>query len=212
MSSTSDIKAKWQELKDRGLDLGPQAGVEQSAGSGGRVQIYQNGRIYWHGDIGAFEVHGRILTKYLEMGGPGTNPASGKRSLGYPKSDELRTRDGPYVSHFEWGSIYWVRDVGAVSFYGDFFIQWKLASNVGYPLTEPMATPGGGRAVFFQRGCLFQGGPGNSSFACYLFPARAVGMLGKPGVMTVDNISMSCLRLRVWKSVWEPFSATGPRC
>ncbi len=52
MTSTSDILAKWQELKKRGIDLGAKINPEQDAGYGGRFQEYEHGRIYWHKDIG----------------------------------------------------------------------------------------------------------------------------------------------------------------
>ncbi len=62
MSSTSDIKAKFKKVKGT---VGKKVGAEQNAGSGGRVQRYQKGRIYWHRNTGAHEVHGGILKKYL---------------------------------------------------------------------------------------------------------------------------------------------------
>ena len=38
--------------------------------TGGRENQFTNGRIYWHGSIGAFEVRGAIFAKYLALGGP----------------------------------------------------------------------------------------------------------------------------------------------
>jgi len=118
MSSTSDISAKWQALKQgaQPLDLGAAQGPEQDAGYGGRVQVYANGRIYWHPHAGgAHEVHGGILACYLALGGPGVDAASGQRLLGFPCGDEARTADERFPTQgFESGALTWVRDQGAV--------------------------------------------------------------------------------------------------
>jgi len=51
MSASQDIAAKWQELKNRGLDLGSATDAERDAGYGGRVQRYHDAAIYWHADV-----------------------------------------------------------------------------------------------------------------------------------------------------------------
>jgi hypothetical protein len=61
MTATQAIADKWQQLQERGLFLGEKLGLEQDPGFDGRVQHYTNGRIYWHEQIGVFEVHGPIL-------------------------------------------------------------------------------------------------------------------------------------------------------
>src|SRR5687767_4991195 len=96
MTTTPAIAEKWQQLYDKGLDLGDKLGLEQDAGFDGRFQIYRNGRIYWHEQLGTFEVHGRRLDKYIEFGGSGTNPKTGLRELGLPTTDESRSDDGLY--------------------------------------------------------------------------------------------------------------------
>lgn len=118
MSSTSDIQAKWQERKNNGVDLGAKVGTEQDVGWGGRFQVYQNGRIYWHPQIGVHEVHGGILTKYLQWGGPGNCSAIGGRPFGFPTTDEEYMPDGVTpVSKFEWGAIYWLSGSGGGSLF-----------------------------------------------------------------------------------------------
>jgi len=162
MSSTSEIQAKFNLLKKRGQNLGAKAGAEQTAGSGGRVQIYERGRIYWHPNTGANEVHGGILQRYLAEGGPGANPVTGRRHFGYPISDEGRTLDGSFpVSRFEFGDIFFVRGMkGGSTIHGDFFRAWKEQGaeigSLAYPLTEPVPVAGG-TAVYFERGCLWKG-------------------------------------------------------
>lgn len=69
------------------------------------MQVYESGRIYFCPRVGAFECHGLILGRYLELSAePGP--------LGYPISDE---GDDPFVtggkiSEFEWGRIRWQPD------------------------------------------------------------------------------------------------------
>ncbi len=128
MSSTTDIQAKFQDLKNRGLDLGAKVDAERDAGFGGRVQVYEGGRIYWHPSTGAHEVHGGILQKYLSMNGPDFNPATGRRDFGFPITDEIRTAYDLYpISHFEFGSIIWgpLGTDGGVSISGDFRKAWE---------------------------------------------------------------------------------------
>jgi uncharacterized protein with LGFP repeats len=147
----SKIDDKWQELKNSGRSLGDPLGPEQDAGFGGRFRRYTEGNIYWHpimGDTGAHEVHGGILTKYLQFGGPGINPRTRKRDLDFPITDETRTADGLYpVSYFEWGAIYWVGGTGGVSIHNDIYPEWKgqgaELGPLGYPITDHIEIAGG---------------------------------------------------------------------
>ena len=47
----------------------------------GRYKIYQNGVVFWHPEIGSYEVHGPIFERYKEEG-------MEKGRFGYPTSDE----------------------------------------------------------------------------------------------------------------------------
>jgi hypothetical protein len=238
MSATSDILAKWQELKNRGLDLGAPVGPEQDAGFGGRFQQYEHSTIFWHNDIGTHEVHGGILTKYLESGGPGFNPKTGNRELGFPKTDEIRTEDSLYpVSHFEWGSIYWVSGTGGVSIHGDFYKIWKSSGAelgwFGYPITDHISVgdlegalgtthpldlghaidrkPVRGEAVFFQRAWLFRGGPANAALLGSFNPP----LLGATRTLNpdseVERSLSNMLSFGVKESVWEAIQRDHPR-
>jgi uncharacterized protein with LGFP repeats len=69
----------------------------------GKYCHYQRGSIYWHPDLGAFEVHGAIREKWASLGS--------EQFLGYPKTDERTTPDGVgRYNHFQKGSIYWHPD------------------------------------------------------------------------------------------------------
>lgn len=180
MSAASEIQAKLNELIDRGLDLGAQIGNDMDAGSGGRVRVFERGRIYWHENTGTHEVHGGILQKYLDEGGPGANPETGRRHFGYPISDETRTLDGLHpVSHFEFGDIIFLPGTsGGVTIHDAFFQEWKRkSSELGsllYPITEPIPVAGG-QAVYFERGCLWRGPATNNEIIAATFNPPLLG-------------------------------------
>ncbi len=155
MSAISD---KYNQLKARGLDLGPPLANEEPAPSGGRVRRYRNGNIYWCSATGAHEVHGGILSLYLAHGGPGANPHTGGRDLGYPASDEepLSGNAMPH-SRFEWGAIYWIPGTGGCVLYGSLYSQYQRESTVGMPITGNVAVAGG-QAAYFERGIMFSAG------------------------------------------------------
>lgn len=157
--SAADINAKFNSLRARGLDLGAALAGVQDAGFGGLMRRYKNGNIYWHAVSGAHEVHGGILTRYLNGGGQASNPVTGERELGFPMTDEIASDDGrfPY-SFFEWGAIAWVRGTGGVRLFGELFKAWKASGGVlgalGHPLQD-VTRVGGGRAAYFERGVLW---------------------------------------------------------
>jgi hypothetical protein len=159
MSSTTDIQTKYNQLLQRGLNLGAKSGAETDAGYGGKLQRYQNGNIYWHHTVGTYEVHGGILTRYLSLNGPGIAPGAGKRLLGFPKSDETAVRrDGYYpVSYFEWGAIYWI--YGGVCVSGAIYNKYREMgaeqSVLGYPVSDNQFLPTG-EVVYFERGCIWK--------------------------------------------------------
>jgi hypothetical protein len=208
MSSTSDIQAKWQERKTSGLSLGAAVGAEQDAGWGGRVQIYQNGRIYWHKDVGTHEVHGAILTKFLQWGAVGNSLATNRREFGFPTSDESRTPEGHAFSRFEWGAIYSLRVAGAVAIYGDFYGYWRRNMAMGYPLTEPLPAPLGGKVVYFQRGCAFSVGSGTAIYHCGI---RESPRMGRPALTTLDQFTGVALQTTAIEAeVWQTLQDTAP--
>lgn len=120
----------------------------------GRFNHFQNGSIYWHPNIGAFEVHGAIRQKWATMGWE-------KSLLGYPLTNELTTPDkkGRY-NHFQYGSIYWHPDTGAFEVHGDIRQKWASLGwergFLGYPKTDEKPAPDKvGRFNHFQNGSIY---------------------------------------------------------
>ncbi len=232
MISTTAIEHKWQALQDAGVSLGERVGLEQDAGSDGNYQQYENGRIYWQEQLGAFEMHGPILDRYVELGGSGTNPATGLRELGFPTSDQSVGEDGICpVSYFEGGAIYWVSGLGAVFIHGDFYLRWRSAGGEvgewGYPVSDPLEVAGG-QVVYFQRGCMWKGSASDGRIVdCRFYPP----LLGRPTLANpheetrLDDIlvwevpagvasepdSLSTSLEQVWSGlVLKPVTASGP--
>src|SRR5688500_14590237 len=102
----STIQEKYLLLQESGFALGAPLTEETSVENGGSFQEYEMGRISYHPDIGAFEVHGAILEKYTELGAEFSE-------IGYPISDEIPTADGVgRMNDFEFGTIIWTLDEG----------------------------------------------------------------------------------------------------
>src|SRR4051812_15804706 len=123
---TIPIDDYYKTLKQRGLDLGASKADEHDTVAQGRVHEYEHGSIYSHPNSGTHEVHGGILSLYQSVNGPGVNPATGARDLGFPTSDEKTGADGRYrLSEFEWGAILWVSGTGGVVLHGEHYREWK---------------------------------------------------------------------------------------
>ncbi len=60
--------------------------TDEIAVTGGRASYFTNARIYWSPSVGAHEVHGALLTKYLAGGGPGRFRS--------PTTDEIAVTSG----------------------------------------------------------------------------------------------------------------------
>ena len=101
----------------------------------------------------AFEIHGAIYAKWLEMGGLGWT---------VPETDELPTLDGAgRFNHFSSGSsIFWSPETGAHSVYGAIREKWASVGwerhYLGYPVTDELGTPDGvGRFNHFTGGSIY---------------------------------------------------------
>lgn len=120
----------------------------------GRFQLFQGGNIYWRADLGAYEVHGKILGKYGDF-------KYEQGLLGYPLSDELDPGDGRgRYQRFEGGSIYWTPQTGAHEIHGAIFEKWGdhqwEQGFMGYPITDELETANGrGRYQKFERGNIY---------------------------------------------------------
>ena len=102
------IEEKYNFLLYNIVNLGLPIGNEESLYDGGKKQLYQFGNIYYHPRVTtAFECHGLILQKYIELN-------EEKSGLGYPITDEV---DNPAVpggkmNIFENGTLFWEQSAG----------------------------------------------------------------------------------------------------
>lgn len=101
----------------------------------------------------AFEIHGAIYQKWLALGGIG---------FGLPTTDESATPDGiGRFNHFNANSasIYWTPGTGAQAVYGAIHERWASLgwerSYLGYPTTDEVDFPDGGRSNGFQNGGIY---------------------------------------------------------
>jgi hypothetical protein len=134
------IRAKWAALGWERSFLGyPRTDetVGKDPRAEGRFNHFQGGSIYWHPQAGAFEVHGAIRAKYLELGAEAG-------LLGYPTTDETATPDrvGRF-NHFQRGSIYWTPSTWAHEVHGlirNYWAAhgWERNPQLGYPITDEL--------------------------------------------------------------------------
>jgi len=145
------IRDKWRSLGAEPETFGYPASDERFAADGvGRASWFTGGIVYWHPAVGAWEVHGDILAKYVSLGGPAG-------VLGYPTSDEQVAPDGiARFSTFERGAIYWTFATGAREVHGLIYAKWRElglgTSTLGYPVTDEYPGATGGRVSRFQKG------------------------------------------------------------
>ncbi|PSN14865.1 hypothetical protein C7293_09780 [filamentous cyanobacterium CCT1] len=98
-------------------------------------------------------VIGAIRDKWLALGGESS-------FLGQPETDELTTPDGVgRFNHFQGGSIYWTPSTGAHEVHGAIRDKWAELgwerSWLGYPITDEIEFPEGGRVSSFQHGTIY---------------------------------------------------------
>lgn len=125
-------------------------------GVDGRRQDYQGGSLWFSFPTGTHNVQGAVRDKYQAMGAE-------KSYLGFPTSDETVTPDGKgRYNYFENGAIYWSSATGAFPITGDILRQWSSAgfekSSFGYPIADPVASPGKATEQRFQNGRLYTPG------------------------------------------------------
>lgn len=146
------IEAKYLSLGGCKSFLGAPSTTElRTAVGDGRYNVFQNGAIYWRGDLGAFEVHGPIRTVWGTLAWE-TGP------LGFPISDVERTPDGVgSYSVFEGGSVYWSPRTGAHEVFGAIRAKWGElgweGGALGYPTSGEYDVPEGRRSDF-ERGSI----------------------------------------------------------
>jgi LGFP repeat len=151
-----DIRNHYVNVGLEGV-LGLPTSDANSIATGGQYQLFQQGTMVWHPQLGAFETHGTINAKYAALGGS---------SFGYPITDETATPDrvGRF-NHFrdvatgQDKSIYWTPDLGALAVVGPIRDRWASLgwerSHLGYPTSDQFPWPEGGPNSVQQT---FQGG------------------------------------------------------
>ncbi|WP_254900756.1 hypothetical protein [Rhodococcus sp. 1168] len=124
-------------------------------GHGKRTQ-FLNGPIYWSAATGAHPVVNSFVTKWGSLGWE-----SG--FLGYPTTDEIPHADGVgRRQEFQGGAIYvsFQNALGS-AIAGSIRAKWNTAgaetpgSLLGYPLTDELVNPDGGRRQGFERGVMY---------------------------------------------------------
>jgi hypothetical protein len=173
------IEAKRKSLTDEGFAIGAPKGPVAGAGSGGFMRAFAEANIYWHPNTGAHVVHGKILARYIELGGPGQNPLTGGRDLGYPTADVTHGFLGQRVSRFEFGAVYDVSSHATVGVYGVFDALFTPESH-GLPLVEPMRLPNG-ELLMAEEACLFR--PSGGAAADAIIGRLKAPQLGRPALV-----------------------------
>ncbi|MEM5564898.1 hypothetical protein WNY78_07265 [Psychroserpens sp. AS72] len=148
----------------------------ESTISGGKQQIFQKCRMYYkNGSGSAKEVHGSILTRFLQTGGIG--------KWGFPitnETDILRNRRSiGKFSEFEHCTIYWKSGVGAFEVHGDIRRKYRTIngplSSIGFPTSNEVDIPnrsGSGRMNTFEKGSILWFGSYNSICVARPFKIR----------------------------------------
>ena len=144
--------------RDQAVDLIGFPFKEPIAITGGLEQEFQLGRMYHRSNAStAHEVHGVILNRYLQLGGPQT--------FGFPVSNEEKLyKEGNLigrVSEFESCTIYWSEKTGAHEIHGDIrrrYLNLKGPSGeLGFPTSSELDIPGEaglGRFNTFENGSI----------------------------------------------------------
>ena len=100
------IISRWRAIGDTDSPVGD-IDTREYRVTGGSVQVFDTGRIFWSKGTGARELYGALLSSYRAKGGV-TSP------LGYPTSG-VTTVTGGLRSTFEHGTLTWNRTTGKVT-------------------------------------------------------------------------------------------------
>lgn len=148
------IYAKWLSLGGQAFAL-PCTDELPTPDGVGRYNHFNDNTcsIYWTPTTGANAIYGAIREKWARLGWEAS-------PVGYPVTDERGTPDGVgRYNHFSNGSIYWTPETGANAVYGDIRARWEglgwEQSYLGYPTSDEVDFPDGGRANEFQNGGVY---------------------------------------------------------
>lgn len=128
--------------------LGFPTSQEVPVRDGGVFQLFQGGVAYWSPSTGAHTVSGSFRDLYAAYGYE-------NGCLGYPRSQELPSRDGGVYQQFQGGVAYWSPTTGAHALCGNLLSAYGSQGYengaLGYPTSDEYGISGG-RRVDFQRG------------------------------------------------------------
>lgn len=177
------IRQKWEAMNwEVGL-LGYPT-TDETVTTGGRFNEFQGGTVSWRANTDeAFETHGAIRDKWVGLGRE-------TGLLGFPETDELATPDGRgRFVHFQHGSIYWTPKTGAHEVHGAILARWAELgwerSFLGYPTSDEVPTPEGGRASSFEGGRITWTRDGGAKEEQRAFRPRLVRATGD--ILIVDH-------------------------
>jgi uncharacterized protein with LGFP repeats len=149
------ILGKYQAMgSECGVLAFPTSDESDSCRAGGRYNNFQNGRIFFHPDTGAHEVHGAILGKYQAMGAE-------CGVLAFPTSDESPScRAGGRYNEFQNGRIFFHPDLGAHEVHGAILGKYQAMGSECGVLAFPTSDESesclvGARFSDFQGGRIF---------------------------------------------------------
>ncbi|WP_380171177.1 M12 family metallo-peptidase [Kineococcus sp. DHX-1] len=112
--------------------------------TGGVVQRFQRGLVYWTPATGAHAVRGAVEGRYAAAGWE-------RSALGFPTSDEIALPGG-VVQRFTGGNVYWTPATGAQVVKGAILGEWGRRgwerSRLGWPVGEEVPVAGGVRQQF----------------------------------------------------------------
>ena len=151
----------------RYLQLGAEAGPlglptsGETAVSGGRMNTFRSGAIYWSPSTGAQDVYGAIYGKYLQLGAERSIlglPTSGETAAGVP---------GARTNRFSGGTILWSPSTGAQEIYGAIYGRYLQlgaeAGPLGLPTSGETAVSGGRMNTFIGGRIVFHSDSGQVS-------------------------------------------------
>ncbi|WP_432519766.1 LGFP repeat-containing protein [Kineococcus sp. SYSU DK006] len=128
---------------------------------GGVFQVFEGGVLYWSPATGTHSVTGSFRGLYAAHGYE-------NGELGYPTSQEVRTRDGGVYQSYQGGTMYWAPGLSPQVVSGIFLSVYGRNGYehgcLGFPLTEPYSYEGYSDVQEFQGGIIWST-PENGAFA-----------------------------------------------
>jgi hypothetical protein len=183
----NEIEARWAALGAENGPLGaklppPNDQPRDATATGGRVQDFTGGSIFWSEATGAWDVRGAFRDFYLTAGGPDGAlgfPGNAAEPAGVPDAEQ---------QVFSGGRAYWSAATGAHALVGAVLAKYLAiggpASLLRLPTVDEAAVTGGTRTVF-QGGHVYRSAAGavvvsGAILSRYLALGASAGVLGMP--------------------------------